>query len=456
MKVEFRVISHHDKEFLKNEQGHPVKVRGKIFGNAAIYLGANVLNAAIPFLLLPILTRVLTPADYGRVAMFAIVLTVLGAFTGLSVHGAIAVRYFQLEKEELADYVGACVGILVISTSAICLVVTALGSWLSDVAGIPTRWLLIAVMLSGFQFLGNIRLSLWQVAGEAKKYGVFQVSQSLLNAIASLLLILVIGMAWEGRILGQTLAMALVGMIALWHLINDEFVQFPRRWRAHSWDALKYGVPLIPHVIGGLLIVAVDRFVIVRLIDIAHAGVYVVALQVGQSLGLLTESFNRAYSPWFMESLAKPTEALRQKIVRGTYLYFVAVITIALAVGFLAPALLGILVGESYRTAGDLVIYIALGFAFGGCYYMVANYVFFESKTAFLAGVTFITGTINIPLTYLLVKRNGMAGAGQAFMLTQALCFAGTWLLAQKIHPMPWLSGLRGKAISAASSCTIH
>lgn len=53
----------------------------KLFGNAAIYLGANILNAGIPFLLLPILTRVLTPADYGIVAMFSVVVSILGAFT---------------------------------------------------------------------------------------------------------------------------------------------------------------------------------------------------------------------------------------------------------------------------------------------------------------------------------------------------------------------------------------
>lgn len=52
----------------------------KLFGNAAIYLGANILNAGIPFLLLPILTHVLTPADYGIVAMFSVVVSILGAF----------------------------------------------------------------------------------------------------------------------------------------------------------------------------------------------------------------------------------------------------------------------------------------------------------------------------------------------------------------------------------------
>jgi len=423
-----------------------VNPQNRLFGNSAIYFGANILNAGIPFLLLPILTRVLTPADYGIVAMFGIVLSVFGAFTGLSVHGAIGVRYFQMEKKELAEYVGTCVGILVISTSVLFLLIAVFGSWLAGVSGVPSDWLLAAVVLSGFQFLGNIRLSLWQVFGEAKKYGTFQITQSLLNAAVSLVLILIVGMAWEGRVLGQSVAVMLFGIIALWWLLRDGLLRFPGGWHVHYRDALKFGVPLIPHVIGGLLIVAADRFIIVRLLDVAHAGIYMVALQVGQALGLVTESFNKAYAPWLMKNLSKPTEALRVAIVRGTYLYFVLVFAAAAAFGLSAPMFLGFLVGESFRAAGELVIYIALGFAFGGCYYMVTNYVFFESKTKVLAAVTFVSGLVNIPLMFILVEHNGLAGAGQAFMWTHALSFIGTWWLAHKVHPMPWLKALRSTA----------
>ena len=409
-----------------------MKLRSKLFGNAAIYLGANILNAAIPFLLLPVLTRVLTPADYGTVAMFSIVLSVLGAFTGLSVHGAIGVRYFQLEKWELAEYVGTCIGILVISTSLLLLLVVLFGSWLEGLSGVPLDWILVAVVLSGLQFLANIRLSLWQVSGAARKYGAFQITQSLLNAVVSLVLILIVGMAWEGRVLGQALAIILFGIIALWWLLRDGLLQFRGEWRVHSRDALNFGVPLIPHVIGGLLIVATDRLIIAKLLDLTQVGIYMVALQVGQIIGIVTVSFNNAYSPWLMENLSKADEALRRNIVRGTYLYFFLVLTCAAVFGVAAPMFLVLLVGESFRAAGEVVIYITAGFAFGGCYYMVTNYIFFESRTKALALITFISGLVNISLMFVLVEHNGISGAGQAFMFSQAFSFLVTWWFADK------------------------
>lgn len=417
----------------------------KLLGSVGIYLCANILNASVPFLLMPVLTRVLSPADYGLVAMFAIVLSIVGALTGLSVHGAISVRYFQMEKSELAQYIGACVIILMISTVLVFLAAIFCGEWIWHMTGLPVDWLLVAVGIAGLQFLVNIRLVLHQVAGSAVKYGAMQIGQTIMNAAISLVLILMVGLAWEGRVLGQTVAVVVIAGVAVLSMWRDGFISAPRTFRKSARDALRFGLPLVPHTLGALLIVTVDRFVIVEVLGIASAGIYMVALQLGQVVGLLTESFNKAYAPWLMRKLAAPNDVPRRLIVRGTYLYFLALFLIAAVIGAFAPWFLHFLVGASFQQAGQFVIYMTFGFAFGGCYYMVTNYIFFESKTSLLAVVTAVAGLLNIPLTIILVKANGLAGAAQAFMLTQLLSFLGTWWLAQKAHPMPWVGALGGK-----------
>lgn len=73
--------------------------RPGLLGGISTYFGASVFSTAVPFLLLPVLTRVLTPEDCGIVAMFIAVSAVMASLSGLSVHGAIAVRYFQGDRE---------------------------------------------------------------------------------------------------------------------------------------------------------------------------------------------------------------------------------------------------------------------------------------------------------------------------------------------------------------------
>lgn len=408
-------------------------------GNAAVYIGANILNAAIPFLLLPVLTRVLSPADYGTVAMFGIVVSILSAFTGVSVHGVVAVRYFQLNAANHRRYVGACLAILVASTMVVLTAVALLHRWLVALTGVPLDWWIIAVLVSAAQVVVSIRLSLWQVQRKAMKYGGFQISQSVGNAGLTLLFVLAFGWSWEGRVGAMSIATGCAALAAIALLmINQEFTA--RFDRTHIRDALKFGVPLIPHTLGGFLMTAVDRFMITNMLDIGQAGIYMVGMQIGMVLGLLTDSFNRAYAPWLMEKLQGNDLDVDKKIVKGTYFYFFCVMLLAIGIGNLAPSLFSLLVGEKFRAAADVTVYIALGYAFGGMYYMVTNYVFYYGSTARLALITLGSGILNIIFNYYLIKANGYVGAAQAFMLAQAFSFLGTWYLAATARKMPWLT----------------
>jgi O-antigen/teichoic acid export membrane protein len=125
-------------------------------------------------------------------------------------------------------------------------------------------------------------------------------------------------------------------------------------------------------------------------------------------------------------------------VVRFTYLCFIGLIGLAVLLGAAAPWLLAALVGEEFRPAGPIIIYIAIGHAFTGMYYLVANYIFLAGRTANLALVSLTTGLFNAAASYWLVLQNGVAGAAQAFMLAQLFLFLGTWYFAQRAHPMPW------------------
>ena len=88
----------------------------KLLKNSFIYILGDVLNKAVPFFMLPILTRYLTPEDYGIIATFTVLVSFLMVFTGLSIHGSISVNFFKMEKEELKIFIGNCLIILNISS----------------------------------------------------------------------------------------------------------------------------------------------------------------------------------------------------------------------------------------------------------------------------------------------------------------------------------------------------
>jgi O-antigen/teichoic acid export membrane protein len=89
-----------------------VLFHSELLRSSTVYTLSTVINTAIPFLMMPVLTRYLAPTDYGIVAMFAVLVGIINPFVGLSLHGAVSVRYFVKEKADLPRFIAKCFMIL--------------------------------------------------------------------------------------------------------------------------------------------------------------------------------------------------------------------------------------------------------------------------------------------------------------------------------------------------------
>ncbi|GIU70249.1 MAG: hypothetical protein KatS3mg002_1485 [Candidatus Woesearchaeota archaeon] len=361
-------------------------LKSSLFKASGTYTLFSIFNSAIPFFLIPILTRYLSPEEYGIVAMFSLLLSIIGLFTGLSVYGAINRVYFENDIN-FKEYVANCIYILVFSSLLTFIIVYVIRNYLSHLTNIPESWVLISVLISFFQILILSNLAIYQATLNAKKYGYIQLGQGLLNATLTIIFIVFLKMKWEGRLLAQVLSIFIFGIFSffviakLWSewKLNIKYIK----------HALKFGIPLIPHTIGGMLMVMTDRFIINNMIGTKEVGIYTAGLQIGMIIGLLADSFNKAWAPWLINKLNENTYETKIKIVKFTYLYFGAIIVLALVIGFSAPFIVKIMFGKNYYDAKEIIIWISLGNAFDGMYFMVVNYIFYVYKTHILAWVTF-------------------------------------------------------------------
>jgi O-antigen/teichoic acid export membrane protein len=424
-----------------------VNLARALLSSALIYATTTGIAAGLPLLLMPLLTRAMTPAEYGLVGMFSVLVAALGALTGLSVHGAVGMRYFERESLDFPRYVTSCLVILAGSTVTTLVLVVLFSPFIQSATGLPLAMMVVALAMSCAQFLIQVRLSIWQSAKQAWRFGAFRLQQSGLDLGLSLGLVLALGLSWHGRIFGMAAAAIILAGLAVVSLTRTGLL-VSRFSRDYVRNALRFGLPLVPHAIGGMLLTMSDRVMISSLIGSAETGIYIVAVQMGMAIGLLTDAMNRALAPWLIEALKQRDKTRDVAIVRLSYLYALLLLVGALFAGRVAPFLTAAIAGPEFQAAAPLIGFIALGYCFGGMYLLVVNYVFFANKTAWLAGITLGIGLVNAGLSYVLLSANGLVGAAQAFALSQFLLFVATWALAQKVHPMPWWRSLRAGRIA--------
>jgi len=95
--------------------------------------------------------------------------------------------------------------------------------------------------------------------------------------------------------------------------------------------------------------------------------------------------------------------------------------------------------GKDFQADMDLVLWIALGFAFNGLYKMVSVYIFYLEKTTIMAFMSFGVAVMNVILNFVFIPERAPQGAAVATMISMAAQFLVTWLIIIRLIKMPWL-----------------
>lgn len=411
---------------------------------AGTYLFSNILFAIIPFLLLPVLTRVMGPAEYGQVAVFHALLGALSAFVGAAFVGAVNRKYFDsgLGDEETAAFIASCLQLVLFSSVVVFLFLYIFQDCFSKWLGLAQKYVLLAVIVSVCSVVIQLRLGQWQVRKRSLSYGVFQVSQGFAGMLLSVLFVVIFLRGAEGYFNAQLVAGVLFSLVALLYLKRDRLLLFFSWKIGNHKELLAFGVPLMPHIAGGFLLSAVDRIVISKEIGLAEAGIYMVAVQLTAAMALVFDAINKAYVPWLFERLKRDNAEEKRYIVKLTYTWYLLIVLGVLLAFLIGPWLVVFLAGEEFSQAGEVIGWLALGQGFQGMYLMVTNYVFFSKKTGVLSLVSIGSGLFNVILLVLMVQVLGLLGAAIAYSISMGIRFLLTWYVAHKKHAMPWFDFL--------------
>ncbi|NOR71741.1 MAG: oligosaccharide flippase family protein, partial [Methylomarinum sp.] len=205
---------------------------------------------------------------------------------------------------------------------------------------------------------------------------------------------------------------------------------------------LNLSLPLIPHILGGIVMGMSDRLFIEHMISLESVGFYAIGYSFGKIIALFTDSFIKAWGPWFYKSIIDASDCKKREIVKYTYLYIVAVFILAGMTSWMAKLILPFMVTESFFDSGQFIFWIALGYAVQGIYKIFFPYLVHISRTWFLAVSTVFAAIINIVLNYFLIIEFGAIGATYATVISFLVSATMVFWYQNKNYPMPWFMGI--------------
>jgi O-antigen/teichoic acid export membrane protein len=412
---------------------------GRVVQSTSVYFIGEILTRIVPFLLMPVLTRYLSPEHYGLFGVFQVLFGIAGPVIHFGVSGAVSRFYFDRDDKDFSFpvFIANCLYITSAAALIVGLLTVIFAVPLGHLASFPPEWLWTIVVVAFGNSVGMVLLGLWTVRQQAQAFISFVFIRTLINFGLATILVVYFHFGWEGPVLAQVITICAFAVIAVLILAYKGWIKLGWNTR-YAVEAVKFGAPLIPHAIGFMVIALIDRLFIAHYNGLRDAGIYTVSYQIALVIQTATDSFNRAWVPWLYEKLKQEKYSVLRKIVKVTYLYNAAVLISAVLLGISAPLILSFFVGNKYTEASRYVLLLALSFAFEGMYKMVTNYIFFSKKTYLLAYITGGTALGNIGLNFWLIPRYGIMGAAVATVVSYFASFIVTWIVAARCYRLPW------------------
>jgi len=323
-----------------------------IVKSMGIYTGANLLNAAIPFLFLPLLTNYLSTEDYGILSNFNVLANLMVPFVGFNLMASVQIQYLKKEVDNQI-YLSSSMRLVLALSVAFTLLLFYVGGWLENKIGVPKEFLYFITLYALFNVVSEVLLAIWRMEDKAMNYGVFRVLRTIIEVSLVLIFIVKMKMNFEGTIyalLISYLAACIGAFFILWRK-NLLFGNFNIAFVKH---ALNYGLPLIPHTLSGVAIMYSDKLILTYYWGLSANGIYAVGFMVGQMIGLLQNSFNQAWVPWVFQKLKTGNLTDKKRMVKITYLYIVAILCAVFVLWAIIPFIYSFL-GKDFQAGIDLV-----------------------------------------------------------------------------------------------------
>lgn len=410
--------------------------------SSLIYTLCDGLNKAVPFLVLPLLSYYLTPADYGIVANFNILLAVITILVALSVEGVIGVNFYKISKQELGRYIYNAIVLILIDAIIIFITCYLFKDQIYSYFKIPFKYVVWTIVMAFATTMTNINLALWRLEEKPLKFGIYQISQTVINISISLILVITYKLGWIGRIDGIIIATLLFGCFSLGLLWKRGYFKIQND-KAIIIAILSFGLPLIPHSLSMWLRSGIDRVYITNFYGEAANGLYATGFQFGVLVSFLILAFNNAFVPYLYKSLSETDvtrlEENKKQLKKITYFGMIGLIIVSILFYVISIFILNQFFNHSYSGALKYILWAIVAQLFQGFYLFFVNYIFFVKKTKYLAFITFSCAMIQVVLSYFLIKNLGPIGGAYSTVVVSFINFVAVAYFGSKVYKMNWL-----------------
>ena len=410
----------------------------RLAGDSLIYGVSGVISRFIGIFLVPIYTRIFTPADYGVISLVTTLFALLSILVILGLDSSLARWYYDDETENekritLNTFLWSCLAAALFLAVLIIIFHRFLAVEIlrEPSAAMPLVIAALNLPLSVFiVFTTNVL----RIQRRAASASAFSITVALLTIALNIAFIIFLQFGITGVFYAQLFSSVVA---AIWTLILFKDSINPRYFDWQRWkEMFRFSLPLIPGSIAFWVVNLSGVYFIQSFENTSEVGLYQIGISIASAMALLTGAFQMAWGP-FVFSIYKQTDA-KEIYARTLDFYTGITCAAALLITLFAPEILLVLATERYLEASWTAGILSFNYLLIGLAYIASTGTNLAKNNKAYGIASVASAVLLVGLNFSLVPRFGKEGAALATFASQIIIPAAVFWHAQKIYPIPY------------------
>ena len=412
----------------------------KIISHGSAYLAGNILRYSVSFVMLPIYTRVLTPADYGTIELLSMVIDFAGIIFGLRIGEAIFRFYLLTEDHKIQRQIISSALILTILLNSLgFLVLFGISGFITTAifGGIELQNLFILFSLSLlFQPVIEIPMIFIRAQQRPWLFVSFSTLKLFLQLSLNIYLVVLLGLGVKGVVLSAVFSGGIMALLLGGYCLGKTGLSFSLQ---RSQTLVLFSYPMILTSLISFYITFGDRYFLNLYGSIADVGIYALGYKFGFLLTFIaTGPF---FSIWDSERYHVLKNPNAKETFQQVFIFFTAFSALMVVLlSVFSKNILMIMANREFWSASQIVPIILIAYFFQGWTGFCNFGILIKKKTIIITKSVMIVAVIITALYFLLIPRCGAMGAAWATLIAFIIRFYYIHRHAARLYDMelPW------------------
>jgi O-antigen/teichoic acid export membrane protein len=375
-----------------------LKLRG--FAKDALIYGLGDFGGKVAALILvPIISRILTPAEYGVLDLLNVSATFVTAVIGMNLLSGLQKYYYLTDGEQRRILVTSTVVFLLAVTSCTAALLMLLSRSISSLAFGSTKYHRLILLYSAtlpVSALLDAMLLLLRLDRRPIVYSAYSIASATVLPITTYLCVATLGMRMNGVVAAMLFTSTALSLALALHHRR----QFTRRIEfGRVLDLARFSLPGVPGIIAGNIQNMLPRYFLGFYGGLTAVGIYALADKVAKIVDMLKAAFNRAWNPFAYSNAGKDDERyLYEKVFK---FFGFGVLLVCLLFGVFSKQVLWILTPPQYHGAEVFVAGLCLFYGARFLVLILGTGLYTSNKvlhTSYLEGVLLIACAVSAAL----------------------------------------------------------